>query len=131
MKPQSRSVQTLRATGNVVAVLADKIKNLEIGNPGTMPSPGPGDKVIRSPEIVAFFGPDQNQISRMEARGPSVLEELPSQPTDDKRVLSAQELTVAFEPGSNQIDRCTADGNVKVLVIQAAGPVKRLSLIHI
>jgi len=131
MKPQSRSVQTLRATGNVVAVLADKIKNLEIGNPGTMPSPGPGDKVIRSPEIVAFFGPDQNQISRMEARGPSVLEELPSQPTDDKRVLSAQELTVAFEPGSNQIDRCTADGNVKVLVIQAAGPVKRTFSDHL
>lgn len=131
LKPESHSVETVRAVGNVVAVLADDVKSVKVGNPGAASSPGPGDKVIKSPEILAFFDSEENQISRMEARGNSVLEDLPSQPSDDKRILSAQELTVVFETGSNKIEKCMANRDVKVNVIPAAGPVKRTSSDHL
>jgi lipopolysaccharide export system protein LptA len=131
MKPDSDSIDTLTAAGNVVAVLTDKIAGT--GNTMSDPDsgPGPGDKVIRSPEIVAFFGPGQRLVSRMEARGPSVLEDLPSQPADDKRILSALDLVVTFEVASNKIEKCLADRDVKVNVIPAAGPVKRTSNDHL
>jgi len=131
LKPQSHSVETLKAVGNVVAVLADDVQNPKFGGQEGASSPAPGDKVIRSPEIMAFFGAGANQISRMEARGPSVLEDLPSQPDEDKRILSAQELTVVFEAGSNQIEKCMANRNVKVNIVPASGPVKRTSSDHL
>jgi lipopolysaccharide export system protein LptA len=131
LKPESHLVETVRAVGNVVAVLADDVKSVKVGNPGAASSPGPGDKVIKSSEILAFFDPEENQISRMEARGNSVLEDLPSQPNDDKRILSAQELTVIFETGSNKIEKCMANHDVRVNVIPAAGPVKRTSSDHL
>ena len=131
MKPQSHAVDTLRAVGNVVAVLADRVKNGASATPHLAPDPGPGDKVIKSHEILTFFGRGQNQISRMEARGASELEDLPSQPNGDKRVLSAQELTVIFEPQSNRIDKCMANRHVEVTIIPATGPVKRTFSDHL
>jgi hypothetical protein len=131
LKPESHLIETLRAVGNVVAVLADDVKSKGIGSPNAVSRPGPGDKVIKSPQILAFFGPEGNQVSRMEARGPSVLEELPDQPNDDKRILSALELTVVFEAGSNKIDKCMANRDVKLTVIPAAGPIKKTSSDHL
>ena len=131
LKPESHLVETLRAVGNVVAVLADDVKSKGTGSPNAVSRPGPGDKVIKSPEMLAFFGSEGNQVSRMEARGPSVLEELPDQPNDDKRILSALELTVVFEAGSNKIDKCMANRDVKLTVIPAAGPIKKTSSDHL
>jgi len=129
LKPASDSIEMLKATGNVVAVLADKI--VRAASPYEGSTPGPGDKVIKSPEIWAFFGSGARQVSRMEARGPSTLEDLPSLPTGDKRIVSALELTVLFEDGSNKIEKCIANREVRVNVVPAAGPVKRTSSDHL
>jgi len=131
LRRNSNLVDKLVASGNVVAILADK----KPAKTGPLRGPNrdvePGDKIVKSPLMLVSFEPEERKVSRIEAKGPSSVEELPVYPKDDRKVLSALEMTLFFEKGSNNLEKFTANKQVHVEVIPPTGPVKKTTSDHL
>jgi len=131
LRPNSNLINKLVASGDVVAILADK-KSAQTGTSrGSGRGIEPGDRVVRSPLMLVSFESEGRQVSLIEAKGPSSVEELPLHPNDDRKILSALEMTLYFEKASSHPERLTADKQVHVDVIPAVGSVKKTTSDHL
>jgi LPS export ABC transporter protein LptC len=128
---QSNLINILRASGNVRAVFSEKKPVGPKTPPALSRSLEPGDRVVNSPEMVVFLKKDGKQISRVQTKGPSTLEELPLEPKDDRKVLSALAFTLFFAKDSKAMERFIADNRVKVHLIPATGPLKKTASDHL
>jgi LPS export ABC transporter protein LptC len=131
LRPHSNSLDSLKAGGNVVVIYADKRQDETTRLTDSRQNLEPGDRIIKSPEIWVSFEPEGRQISRIQTSGPSVLEEIPLQPKEDKKILSALELTLFFGKESSHVEKFTANREVKVDMIPTVGPVKRTTSDHL
>jgi lipopolysaccharide transport protein LptA len=128
---QNNLINNLRASGNVRAVFSEKKLAGPKKQPALSRNPEPGDRVVNSPEMVVFLKKDGKQISRVQTKGPSTLEELPLEPKDDRKILSALAFTLFFARDSNAMERFIADDRVRVHLIPVAGPLKKTASDHL
>lgn len=141
LTPSTNLMSSLQARGNVILVLADR-KTREIlkqdnpfpdfkSDPRFDKSSEPGDKRVKSPEMLVSFRDDGKQISKVETARQSLLEEFPLRPERDKTVLAAATFRLMFAPDSDRIKTFTADDRVRVDVFAAVPPVKTSTSDHL
>ncbi len=123
LKPGGNLIDKLIATGDVTGAFSDRPATKGAHSVNRLFEPG--DRIIKSPEVVVRFKPGGREVSEVEANGPSILEELPLQPTDEKKTLSAMSMKLYFAGDSSVAEKFTANHQVKVDLIPFGGPVKR------
>lgn len=133
--PRSQSIRWLRAVGEA-RVLFETPSPSRAGNrAGALESSQPPDGITRriliSPRVNAHFRPGTGRLSRVEALGPSTLEEIPAGPGEEKRKLSARSLRLFYRENSDRLKRFTADREVKLEFSSATGTVRETRSHHL
>lgn len=141
LKPSTNLMSSLQARENVTLVMADRKTRDILRQDNPFPdfardprfdkTSAPGDKRVKAPEMLVTFRDDGKQISEVETKRQSLLEEFPLRPERDKTNLTANTFHLFFAPGSDRIEKFTADDRVRVDVIASAPPVKTSTSDHL
>lgn len=127
LPPRSRSVRRLTAVGDARVRFQAGTRT----GRSHQPPDGISRRVLTSPRIHAHFRPETGRLSRVEALGPSTLEELPGGPGEEKRRLSARALRLFYGDDSEKLERFTADREVKLEFTSPSGIVRETSSRHL
>ena len=141
LKPSTNLMSSLQARENVTLVMADRKTRDILRQDNPFPdfardprfdkTSAPGDKRVKAPEMLVTFRGDGKQISEVETKRQSFLEEFPLRPERDKTNLTANTFHLFFAPDSDRIEKFTADDRVRVDVIASAPPVKTSTSDHL
>ena len=133
LPPRSRTIRRLTAVGD--ARVRFQAPDPSPAGTGTGKSSGPPDGITRrtltSPRVSAHFRPGTGSLSRVEAVGPSTLEEIPGGPGEERRRLSARAMILFYGKNSEQLERFTADREVKLVFSSASGPLRETRSRHL
>ncbi len=131
LPPRSQSLRRLTAVGEARV----RFQTPSPSRTGTRKSSQPADgitrRILTSPRVSAHFRPESGRLSRVEAVGPSTLEEIPAGPGEEKRKLSARALRLFYGKDSDRLERFTADREVKLELSSAAGTVRETRSHHL
>lgn len=132
---QSPSIQSLTAIGEARVLFLTPGQSDAGTQPGTVDRSGSekatAKRILTSPHLRAYFQPGTNRLSRVEARGPSTLEELPPGPGEEKRTLSAKSFRLFYGENSDHLKRFAADQDVQVKFTSASGTVRETRSDHL
>jgi lipopolysaccharide export system protein LptA len=141
LKPSTNLMSSLQAREHVTLVMADRKTRDILRQDNPFPdfardprfdkTSAPGDKRVKAPEMLVTFRDDGKQISEVETKRQSFLEEFPLRPERDKTNLKANTFHLFFAPDSDRIEKFTADDRVRVDVIASAPPVKTSTSDHL
>ena len=135
LPPRSQSVRRLTAVGDARVQFQAPSRSRAGTRTGTGESPRPPDgvsrRILTSPRISAHFRPETGRLSRVEALGPSTLEELPAGPGEERRRLSARALSLFYGDNSERLERFTADREVKLEFSSPSGIVRETRSHHL
>ena len=135
LPPRSRSIRQLTAVGDARVRFQGPSPSRAGSRTGTGKSSPPSDgitrRILTSPRLHAHFRPGTGLLSRVEARGPSTLEEIPGGPGEEKRRLSARAMSLFYGEKSEQLERFTADREVELEFSSASGTVRETSSHHL
>ncbi len=127
LPPRSQSVRRLTAVGDARVRFQAGTRT----GRSHQPPDGISRRILTSPRIHAHFRPETGRLSRVEALGPSTLEELPGGPGEEKRRLSARALRLFYGDDSEKLERFTADREVKLEFTSPSGIVRETSSHHL
>lgn len=135
LPPRSRSIRRLAAVGDARVEFRSPGPS-RAGTPtGTAKSSQPPDgitrRILTSPRINAHFRPGTGRLSRVDALGPSTLEEVPGGPAEERRRLSARALSLFYRENSERLERFTADREVKLEFSSPSGTVRETGSRHL
>ena len=132
---RSQSIRSLTAVGEARARFLTPSPSQAGTPPGALEPSGPPNGVTRriltSPRVNATFRPGTGRLSRVEALGPSTLEETPAGPGEEKRRLSARWLRLFYREDSDRLQRFTADREVRLEFSSASGTVRETGSHHL
>ncbi len=135
LPPRSRSIRRLTAVGDArVRFRGPGPSPAETGTgagKSSQPPHGITRRILTAPRVSAHFRPGTGRLSRVEARGPSTLEEIPGGPGEERRKLSARAMKLFYGKNSEQLERFTADREVKLVFSSASGTVRESRSRHL
>ena len=135
LPPRSQSLRRLTAVGEARVRFQTPSPSRTGPRTAALESSQPADgitrRVLTSPRVNAHFRPESGRLSRVEAVGPSTLEEIPAGPGEEKRKLSARALRLFYGKDSDRLERFTADREVKLEFSSAAGIVRETRSHHL
>lgn len=127
LPPRSQSVRRLTAVGDARVRFQAGTRTGQ----SHQPPDGISRRILTSSRIHAHFRPETGRLFRVEALGPSTLEELPGGPGEEKRRLSARALSLFYGDDSEKLERFTADRQVKLEFTSPSGIVRETSSHHL
>jgi lipopolysaccharide export system protein LptA len=140
LRPNSNIVRSINTKGNVVLNMGEKKDDGASRDSSGLSQPladprfdrdsAPGDRRVRAPEIQLMFREDGHQLSLVQAKGGSTVEEFPRKPKDDKVVLTARSVDLSFMENS-KIEKLLADQNVQVDIIPLSSAIRRTTSDHL
>ncbi|MCY3759508.1 MAG: LPS export ABC transporter periplasmic protein LptC, partial [Acidobacteria bacterium] len=135
LPPRSRSIRRLTAVGDArVRFRGPGPSPAETGTgagKSSQPPLGITRRILTSPRVNAHFRPGTGRLSRVEALGPSTLEEIPAGPGEERRKLSARAMKLFYGKNSELLERFTADREVKLVFSSASGTVRESRSRHL
>lgn len=135
LPPRSRSIRRLTAVGDARVRFQAPSPSQAGTRTGSGESSQPPDgitrRILTSPRVNAHFRPGTGRLSRVEALGPSTLEEIPGGTGEEGRRLSADALSLFYGENSEKLERFTADRNVKLEFSSPSGTVRETSSRHL
>jgi len=135
LPPRSRSIRRLTAVGDArVRFQGPDPSPAETGTgagKSSQPPHGITRRILTAPRVSAHFRPGTGRLSRVEALGPSTLEEIPGGPGEEGRKLSARAMKLFYGKNSEQLERFTADREVKLVFSSASGTVRETRSRHL
>ena len=135
LPPRSQSIRRLTAVGDARVRFQAPSPSQAGTRTGTGESSQPPDGIIRriltSPRVNAHFRPGTGRLSRVEALGPSTLEEIPGGTGEERRRLSAHALSLFYGENTEKLERFTADRNVKLELSSPSGTVRETRSHHL
>lgn len=135
LPPRSRFIRQLVAVGDARVQFQAPSPTQAGTRTGTgessQPSHGITRRILTSPRVSAHFRPGTGRLSRVEALGPSTLEEIPAGPGEERRKLSARAMKLFYGKNSEQLERFTADREVKLVFSSASGTVRESRSRHL
>ena len=133
LPPRSRSIRRLAAVGDArVRFQGPGPSPAETGTAASSRPPGGiTRRILSSPRVYALFRPGTGRLSRVQALGPSTLEEIPGGYGEERRKLSARAMNLFYGEDSEQLERFTADREVELVFSSASGTVRETRSHHL
>lgn len=131
LPPRSQSLRRLTAAGEARVQFQTPSPSRTGARESSQPVDGITRRILTSPRVNAHFRPESGRLSRVEAVGPSTLEEIPAEPGEEKRKLSARALGLFYGKDSDRLERFTADREVKLEFSSASGTVRQTRSHHL
>ncbi len=135
LPPRSQTIRQLTAVGDArvrfQAPGHSQAGTRTVTEESSQPPDGITRRILTSPRVTARFRPETGRLSRVDALGPSTLEEVPGGPGEEKRRLSARALSLFYGENSEQLERFTADREVRLEFSSASGTVRETRSHHL